>query len=254
MDEHIPVITSVASGKGGVGKTFVTINLAALLASKGKRVLAVDCDLGLANMDIMLGLDPAFTLKDVIFGGSTIRDAIIRTKAGFDLIAGSSGVKEMAQPLYEKIQLIKDALKPLFQSYDYVILDTGAGISEMVLQFNLLAYRNIVVLNRELTSLTDAYAMIKVMYQIFARDSFSVVVNSTLNEKEGSRIFSQIDNTCRKFLGFPLEYLGCITSDQAVPRSIIKQEVLAVSTPQSVVAKDCQRIAHNICSWEAACC
>ncbi len=253
MDEHIPVITSVASGKGGVGKTFVTINLAALLASKQKRVLAVDCDLGLANMDIMLGLDPALTLKDVIFGGSTIRDAIITTDAGFDLIAGSSGVKELAQPLYEKIQLIKDALRPVFPSYDYVFLDTGAGISEMVLQFNLLAYRNVVVLNRELTSLTDAYAMIKVMYQIFARDCFSVIVNSTANEKEGLKIFSQIDNTCRKFLGFPLEYLGCITSDQAVPKSIIKQQVLTLSAPNSAVAKDCNRIARAICSWESAC-
>lgn len=251
MDEHIPVITSVASGKGGVGKTFVTINLAALLAKKGKRVLAVDCDLGLANMDIMLGLDPALTLKDVVFGSSTIRDAIITTRAGFDLIAGSSGVKEMAQPLYEKIQLIKDALRPLFPSYDYVLLDTGAGISEMVLQFNLLGYRNIIVLNRELTSLTDAYAMIKVMYQLFARDCFSVIVNSTVNEKEGLKIFSQIDNTCKKFLGFPLEYLGSITSDQAVPRSIIKQEVLAISTPQSVVSKDCNQITQTICSWEA---
>jgi flagellar biosynthesis protein FlhG len=253
MDEQIPVIASVASGKGGVGKTFVTINLAALLAKKGKRVLAVDCDLGLANMDIMLGLDPPLTLKDVIFGNSTVSDAVIATKAGFDMIAGSSGVKEMAQPLYEKIQLVKDTLRPLFPSYDYVLLDTGAGISEMVLQFNLLAYRNIIVLNRELTSLTDAYAMIKVMYQIFARDSFSLIVNCTANEKEGLKIFSQIDNTCRKFLGFPLEYLGCITGDQAVPRSILRQEVLTISSPQSVVSKDCDRLTQNICSWEATC-
>jgi flagellar biosynthesis protein FlhG len=253
MDEHIPIITSVASGKGGVGKTFVTVNLAALLAKKKKRVLAVDCDLGLANMDIMLGLDPPLTLKDVVFGDAMIRDAIIPTKAGFDLIAGSSGVKEMAQPLYEKIQLVKDALRPIFPSYDYVLLDTGAGISEMVLQFNLLAYRNIVVLNRELTSLTDAYAMIKVMYQIFARDCFSVIVNSTVTEKEGRKIFSQIDTTCRKFLGFPLEYLGSITSDQAVPRSIIRQEVLAISTPQSLASKDCDCITQGICSWEANC-
>jgi flagellar biosynthesis protein FlhG len=253
MSEHIPVIASIASGKGGVGKTFVTINLAALLAKKGKRVLAVDCDLGLANMDIMLGLDPQLTLKDVIFGGTAIRDAIVTTKAGFDLIAGSSGVKEMAQPLYEKIQLIKDALRPLFPSYDYVLLDTGAGISDTVLQFNLLAYRNIIVLNRELTTLTDAYALVKVMHQIFARDSFSVIVNSTVSEKEGLKIFSQINSTCRKFLGFPLNYLGCITNDQAVPKSIIKQEVLAVSTPHSAVVKDCDRITQNICSWETAC-
>jgi flagellar biosynthesis protein FlhG len=251
MDEHIPVITSVASGKGGVGKTFVTINLAASLAKRGKSVLAVDCDLGLANMDLMLGLNPTVTLKDVIFGNNTVQDAVVRTKAGFDLIPGSSGVKEMAQPLYEKIQLIKDALRPLFPTYDHVLLDTGAGLSEMVLQFNLLAYRNIIVLNRELTSLTDAYAMIKVMYQVFARDSFSVIVNSAATEKEGQRIFAQIDTTCRKFLGFPLHYAGYITSDQAVPRSIIKQEVLVLCSPQSVVAKNCECITDNISAWEA---
>lgn len=251
MDEHIPVITSVASGKGGVGKTFVTINLAASLAKRGKSVLAVDCDLGLANMDLMLGLNPTVTLKDVIFGNNTVQDAVVRTKAGFDLIPGSSGVKEMAQPLYEKIQLIKDALRPLFPAYDHVLLDTGAGLSEMVLQFNLLAYRNIIVLNRELTSLTDAYAMIKVMYQVFARDSFSVIVNSAATEKEGHRIFAQIDTTCRKFLGFPLHYAGYITSDQAVPRSIIKQEVLVLCSPQSVVARNCECITDNISAWEA---
>ncbi len=252
MDERIPVIASVGSGKGGVGKTFVTINLAAMLAKKEKKVLAVDCDLGLANMDIMLGVNPPFTLKDVIFGNSTIRDAVLTTESGFDFIAGSSGVKELTQPLYEKIQLVKDALKPLFPEYDYVLLDTGAGISEMVLQFNLLAYRNIVVLNRELTSLTDAYAMIKVMYQIFGRESFSVVVNSTLSEKEGHKIFSQIDSTCRKFLGFGLEYLGCITADQAVPRSILRQEVLTLASPNCTVTKDCDRLTRCICAWEAA--
>ena len=254
MDEHIPVITAIASGKGGVGKTFVTINLAATLAKMGKKVLTVDCDLGLANMDIMLGIAPTLTLKDVIFGNHTIQEAVINTDAGFDLIPGSSGVREMAQPLYEKIQLIKDALRPLFTKYDHVLLDTGAGLSEVVLQFNLLAYRNVIVLNRELTSLTDAYAMIKVMYQVFARDCFSVIVNSAANDKEAHRIFSQIDSTCRKFLGFPLQYLGHITSDQAVPKSIIKQEILVLCAPNSVVTKNCECITKNMCAWEAVAC
>ena len=107
------------------------------------------------------------------------------------------------------------------------------------------------MLNRELTSLTDAYAMIKVMYQVFARDSFSVIVNSAANEKEANRIFTQIDNTCKKFLGFSLEYLGCIMSDQAVPRSIVKQEVLVLSSPQSVVARNCESIISSMSQWAA---
>ncbi len=243
-----PLIASITSGKGGVGKTFVTANVAAGLAKAGRKVLVVDCDLGLANMDIMLGINPALTLKDVIFGGAELKDVVVSTRHGFDLLPASSGVREMAQLMFEKIETIKEMILS-FQDYDIILLDTGAGISEVVLQFNLLASRNILIINRELTCLTDAYAMVKVMFQVFGRDTFSVVVNSTVNEKEAAKIFHHIDSICTKFLGFSLNYLGWILQDDSVPKSIMKQEIACLSSPASPVAANISSIVRVVSGW-----
>jgi len=240
-----PLIVSVTSGKGGVGKTFVSINLATTLAKRGKKVLVVDCDLGLANIDIMLGMSPQLTLQDVIFGKLELKDVIIPTKGGFDLIPSSSGVREMAQPILEKIELIK-AMILSFADYDVILLDTGAGISEAVLQFNLLASKNIVVINRELTCLTDAYSMIKVMFQVFGREAFSIVVNSVSDEKEADHLFSHLDSIGKKFLGFSLRNLGYIAADDAVPKSILRQELIVLTEPTSRVAQNFRRISETL--------
>lgn len=243
-----PMIVSVTSGKGGVGKTFVTINLATTLANRGNKVLVVDCDLGLANIDIMLGMSPKFTLQDVIFGKMELKDVIIPTKGGFDLIPSSSGVREMAQLLFEKIELIKAMIRS-FTDYDVILLDTGAGISEVVLQFNLLASKNLVIINRELTCLTDAYSMIKVMFQVFSREAFSILVNSVSDEKEAKRLFSHLDSICRKFLGFPLHHLGYIVMDDAVSKSILKQELLVLTEPKSRIAQHFKGMSEIVQSW-----
>jgi len=243
-----PYIISVTSGKGGVGKTFVSINLATTLARAGKKVLVIDCDLGLANIDIMLGINPEHTLQDVIFGNMELKDIIVPTKGGFDLIPSSSGVREMAQLLFEKIETIKSMILS-FAGYDFILLDTGAGISEVVLQFNLLASRNIVIINKELTCLTDAYAMIKVMFQVFGRETFSVVVNAAADEKEANHLFCHIDSISKKFLGFSLDYLGYIVQDDMVPRSILKQEIAILAAPKSTLARNFTQIAEMIIAW-----
>lgn len=244
-----PVVTAVASGKGGVGKTVITANLAAWLAEQGYRILVVDCDLGLANMDIVLGVTPAHTLKDVIFGDKTVDEIIVPTDAGFDLIPACSGVKEMGQLIHEKVQLVKDTLEPVFSRYDQVLLDTGAGISEVVLQFNLLAPKNIIVLNREPTSLTDAYAVIKVMFQRFERRSFGIVVNSAKDAKEAERLFAHINAVCKGFLGLSVDYLGYIVHDEAVPRSIMRRTVLIHDAPDSRVTERCAAVARAVVDW-----
>ncbi len=250
MESKHPVIASISSGKGGVGKTFVTVNVGAYLAHQGKKVLIVDCDLGLANVDIMLGIKPKFTLKEVVFGDTDIHNVAIHTKHGFDFVPASSGAAEMVQLMYEDIERIKETLGKLAQKYDLVILDTGAGISESVLQFNLFANKNVIVLNRELTSLTDAYATIKVIYQAFGRDSFNIVVNTTRNEEEAKKIFNHIDSICKRFLGFPLNYLGYIVYDEAVPRSIMRQEVLIGNQHRSASAINCASIAQQMVTWQ----
>jgi flagellar biosynthesis protein FlhG len=231
------LIVSLTSGKGGVGKTFVTTNLAATLARQGKKVLIVDCDLGLANIDIMLGINPSLTLKDVVYGDLHLRDVIMPTDGGFDLIPASSGIREMAQLLFEKIQTIKEMMLEI-EGYDVILLDTGAGIAEVVLQFNLLAQFNLIVINRELTSLTDAYAMVKVMYQVFGRKSFGIITNNVLDNKEGASIFKNIDTICQRFLGFSLNWLGNIRQDDLVPKTILKQEIPVCKFPRSRVATD----------------
>ncbi len=239
------LIASLTSGKGGVGKTFITINLAATLARLGKKVLVVDCDLGLANIDIMLGINPARTMKDVVFGEQHLRDVIMPTVGGFDLIPASSGIREMAQLLFEKIQTVKSMLMEI-EGYDVILLDTGAGIAEVVLQFNLLADRNIIVINRELTSLTDAYAMVKVMYQVFGRQDFGVITNNVADTTEGSSIFKNIDTISRRFLGFPLVWVGNIRQDDLVPRSILRQEIPVLKHPRSRVAMDLNQIGKAL--------
>lgn len=231
------LIASLTSGKGGVGKTFVTTNLAATLARQDRKVLVVDCDLGLANIDIMLGINPSRTLKDVAFGDLHLRDVIMPTAGGFDLIPASSGIREMAQLLFEKIQTIKNMLLEI-KGYDVILLDTGAGLSEVVLQFNLLAERNIIVINRELTSLTDAYAMVKVMYQVFGRQSFSIITNNVADAREGENIFKNINTISQRFLGFALSWLGNIRQDDLVPKSILRQEIPVCKAPRSRIAAD----------------
>jgi flagellar biosynthesis protein FlhG len=249
MANKVPVVTSVSSGKGGVGKTFIAINLATCLARLGKKVLMVDCDLGLANADIMLGVHPTHTLADIAFGRLTAKEVVLTTPGGFDLVPASSGVKEMAQLIYENIDRIKIAVKEVSGDYDHIILDTGAGISETVLQFNLFADRNIVVLNRELTSLTDAYATIKVIFQMFGKNRFDLVINSARSAEEALKIFSHINSISKKFLSFPLDYLGYVAYDEEVPRSIMKQTVLALASPQSPPAVQCAAIAHKMAEW-----
>jgi flagellar biosynthesis protein FlhG len=244
-----PIVSSIASGKGGVGKTFITANLGACLARKGQRVLVVDCDLGLANMDILLGISPAFTLQDVAFGDKTVKEVIIPTPAGFDLVPACSGAKEMGQLINEKIDMLKDTLNTIFSEYDHILLDTGAGISEAVLQFNLVAPKNIIVLNREPTSLTDAYAVIKVMHQRFERRSFGIIVNSAHNDKEADSLFGHMDRVCKEFLGLSIHYLGYVVSDNAVPNSIVHQKVLTKEKPHCEVGKNCACIAEAVSDW-----
>jgi flagellar biosynthesis protein FlhG len=244
-----PVVTSVSSGKGGVGKTFIAINLATCLVRLGKKVLMVDCDLGLANVDIMLGVYPSHTLKDIAFGTRTVKEVALPTPGGFDLVPASSGAKEMAQLLYENIDRIKIAVKAISADYDHIILDTGAGLSETVLQFNLFADHNIVVLNRELTSLTDAYATIKIIFQMFGKTRFDLIINSARSAEEALKIFSHIDSISKRFLSFPLDFLGYVAYDEEVPRSIMKQTVLSLASPQSPPAIHCAAIARKMAEW-----
>lgn len=246
MPDKSPVIISVASGKGGVGKTWIAINLAASLSEKGKKVLLIDCDLGLANIDLMLGINPRGNLKDVLFRDVDVHEVLIRTKAGFDFIPASSGAREMTQLLHENIEKLKELIVEISHGYDYVFLDIGAGISDAVLQFNLFAGRNFVVVTRDLTSITDAYAMMKMIYQMFGKKTFEIIVNSVRDDEEGLKVFNHIDAICKRFLNFSLNYLGSIPFEEVVPRSIMKQTVLVQLFPDSRTAARIKKIVKAV--------
>jgi flagellar biosynthesis protein FlhG len=243
-----PVIVSVASGKGGVGKTCITVNLAACLGEMGKKVLVVDCDLGLANIDIMIGINPVRSLKDAILGETDVRDVLTKTEAGFDFLPASSGVREMAQLFPEDMEKLKVMMRTVSEGYDYMFLDIGAGISDTVIQFNQFAGRNLVIVNKELTSITDAYAMMKTIYRACGRHSFEIVVNSVSGDNDGVKVFNHIDSICKRFLGFSVAYLGSIPFDDTVPRSVMKQTVLVRLFPESKPAIKIRQMAVALLS------
>ena len=247
--QNASVAISIASGKGGVGKTFFTANVATCMASMGKKVLVVDCDLGLANMDILLGISPRLTLQDVVLTDRNANDVIIKTDAGFDLVPSSSGVKEMGQLTYEKLEKTKHILNRIISPYDVVLLDTGAGISEVVMQFNLFAPRHVIVMNKEPTSVTDAYAVIKVMFQRYSSSSFGVVVNGARDAKEAEQLFLHMNEVSKNFLELPLHYLGHVVYDNAVATSIVKQQILVKSQPESEITQNCTNVADALLAW-----
>jgi flagellar biosynthesis protein FlhG len=180
-------VISITSGKGGVGKTNITANLAYLLAGQKKKTLILDADCGLANIDLILGLTPKYNLYHVLKGERTLREAIVNGPGGIKILASSSGIQEMSSLSMEQKLTLQDELNALQKRPDFMLIDTSAGINDNVLYFNMVAGETIVVVTPEPTSLTDAYALIKVLYQRHAKKRFSLLVNMVKNAERGQR-------------------------------------------------------------------
>lgn len=230
---------AVTSGKGGAGKTFVSANLGAALARQGHKVLVLDADLGLANLDVVLNLPPHVTLHDVLSGRCKLDEAILPGPCGMSVLLAGSGMVEYSRltpQLREDLQRLLDDLMP---RYDQVILDTGAGISDVVLYTVSLAHEVLLVVTPEPTSMTDAYATLKVLATQQSRRHVQVVVNQTRRPGEGRVVCTQLQMVIDRFfnptLGSPLrlEYLGEVPSDPAVRDAILRRELLLESQPGS---------------------
>ena len=235
-------ITAVTSGKGGVGKTFVSANLAAALARAGQRVLVLDADLGLANLDVMLNLYPKITLHDVFTGKSQLEEAIVPVSAGFSVLLAGSGMVEysrMTPEIREQLQKVIAEVEPRF---DQVLLDTGAGISDVVLYTVSLASDVLVVVTPEPTSLTDAYATIKVLAQSQGRRRFKLVVNQTRKVGEGRAVRQQLQQVIDRYVNPGLDsavrvdLLGEVPSDLAVRESVQRRQLLTELMPGAPAA------------------
>jgi flagellar biosynthesis protein FlhG len=236
---------AVVSGKGGVGKTVITANLAANLASSGRRVLVVDADLGLANLDIILGVSPEFTLLDVLHGRRTPDEVLIHTDKGFDLIAAGSGLPEGALLTQVLSECVQSMLKAFEQRYDYILFDAGAGVGDVVLFFAGLSDEILLIVTPEPTALMDSYATIKILNQLQGRNEFLVIVNQADPDsiaRIGSTIVGHLRNVISKFIDINqekpvrIELIGSIPIDPAIPQAIRQRQLLAEICPDAPAA------------------
>ena len=235
-------VMAVTSGKGGVGKTFVSANLAAALAKRGHRVLVLDADLGLANLDVVLNLYPKTTLHDVFTGKAKIEDAIIKAPGGFSVLLAGSGMVEYSRLTPEIRDDFLRIISGLVPHYDVVLLDTGAGISDVVLFAVSMATVVLVVATPEPTSLTDAYATIKVLAGQQKRTAIHMVINQTARLGDGRAITSQLQQVLDRFVvaepgkGVRLVHLADIPADPSVRQAVMRRQLLMQSMPGSPAA------------------
>lgn len=240
-------VISVTSGKGGVGKTSVVANLALALCRLDQRVLVLDADLGLANLDVILGLNPRFTIDHLLRGEKTLEEIIIPGPGGFKLLPAASGIQELTDLDNSQRLLLLDELDALKDRFDVLLIDTGAGISSNVMYFNYAATEKIVVVTNEPTSLTDAYALIKVLTGRYKQKRFKVLVNATRTAEEASRIYRHLSLVVDQFLGSPsLDYLGWIPFDKHMPAAIRKQKTVLEHSPDAEASRHILALAKNL--------
>lgn len=243
-------IIGISSGKGGVGKTSISVNLALQLARQGQRVCLFDADLGLANVNILLGLQPRHTLADVIQGEVSLQDIIIRSPDGIDIIPGSSGIERMADLEPDQMQDLVSAFSDL-DEYDWVLLDTSSGINRNVLCFSLSAPELLVVVNTEPTSLTDAYALLKILFHNEYAGSVQVVVNQCKSLAAGEQTYDKFRRAVRLYLERDIPLLGVIPQDSGMPEAVTAQQALVVRDPDSRAARRLHQMASDLLGSEA---
>lgn len=240
-------ISIIASGKGGVGKTWFAISLAHGLAKQGKKVLLFDGDLGLANVDIQLGLMPETDLGGVLSGEYDLkRAAFTYNPGGFDILAGPSGSGLLAKVSPERLALLEEELKYLAASYDHVIMDLGAGIEGTVQKLTNWGARCYVVITEDPTSLTDAYAFIKVTHQNHKKMPIQVVMNQMESHEKGRVLFQSLQKICERFLGFSPSLGGIIRRDSSVRNAIRNQTSILNDNRNAPAAGDVTKIAKEI--------
>ncbi len=238
---------AITSGKGGVGKTNVVVNLALELARLGRKVLLIDADLGLANVDVLLGLAPKHSINDVIHGDKTLNEVVVEGPLGIKILPAASGVTELSQLDNDEKLMILQELDAFDTDADTVLIDTAAGISDMVLYFNTAAQERVVVATGEPTSLTDAYALIKVLYTQHQERRFKILVNNVADERAAKEVYRKLAMAADHFLGgLGLDYLGFIPSDPAVNKSVMQQKALVEAYPNSPAAKAFKQLARRV--------
>ena len=248
--EVLSRVITITSGKGGVGKSNLAINLAISLSRLGKKVIVLDADFGLANIEVMLGIRPQYNLSDLMFRGRSLSEIITKGPENVGFISGGSGIREMTSLTREQLINLSARLSELDRQADVVIIDTGAGISENVMEFVMSSAEVFLIATPEPTSITDAYALLKTLNHQpeFTREHchIKLIANKVNNEKNGKELFEKLSVVADKFLNISLEYMGAIPSDTNMSKAVMKQQPLTIAYPNSQAARAIDDMARNI--------
>lgn len=254
-DKRMARVITVTSGKGGVGKSNVSINLAVQFKRMGKRVVIFDADFGLANIEVMFGAVPKHSLADVIYEGKSIREIITWGPMEIAFVSGGSGIAGLSNLSHEQIDYLVQNLAELDTFADIIIIDTGAGIADTVLEFIVSSGEVILVTTPEPTSITDSYSLLKALdtHPRFHAEQtrIKVLSNKVANEAEGALLFAKLSTVVERYLKIPVEFLGTVPQDEELSRAVMQQNPVSIKNPAARASRAFEHIAGKLCDKEA---
>jgi len=254
MRKSVANVITVTSGKGGVGKSNMSVNLAIQLHQLGKRVIILDADFGLANVEVMFGIRPSYNLADLMFKNKELREIICPGPRGIGIISGGSGIQEMANLTKYQIENLTSKLYELDELADVIIIDTGAGISDAVLEFVVNSTEVILVATPEPTSITDAYALLKTVNKREDYDKskpIHMITNRVESAREGKELFHKLNVVVNRFLDVDMEYLGAVPQDSNVSKAVMRQVPFSIAYPNTSAALAVGQIAEKLLGNES---
>ncbi|MFG6330140.1 MAG: MinD/ParA family protein [Lachnospiraceae bacterium] len=245
--EHLARVITVTSGKGGVGKSNISLNLAIQFSRLRKKVVILDADFGLANIEVMLGIRPQYNLSDVIFRGRNVGEIITKGPGNIGFVSGGSGIHELANLTSGQLKILVNVMYQLDNIADIIIIDTGAGISDNVMEMILSSAEILLVATPEPASITDAYVLLKTLkgQEGYNKDLLKIRLlgNRTQTREEGRELFEKLDSVVGRFLGMEMDYMGAVPYDSFLQKAVMKQRPVSLAYPNAPSSKAIQELA-----------
>lgn len=239
---------AITSGKGGVGKTNVAVNLGLSLAAANKRVLLFDADMGLANVDILFGFAAKHSVADVLDGKFHLRDIMVEVATGMFVLPATSGLLQLEQPSQSELALLAEQMDELSEDFDVLLLDTGAGLRDTVLFYSSAADEVLVVTTPEPTAITDAYAMIKILSSEYNVKSIKLLINEAIDDKEANQVFNKLSTVAKSHIDFSIDYAGWVAKDIQLEKAVRKRSPVVKSFPSAPSSQSFQRLSKSFYS------